>query len=165
MFISVLSVTQLCPIICDPMDGRTPGLPVLHHFLELAQTHVWVGDAIQPSCPLSFLSLHTCNLSWHQGLFQWVGSSHQMAKVLELQVQHQSLKWIFRTDFLQDWLVWSPCSPSDSQEPSPTPQFKSISSLVLSFLYGPTLTSIHDYWKNRSFDYAKLCQQNEASVF
>ena len=69
------------------------------------------------------------------GSFQWVSSSHQVAKVLELQLQHQSFQWIFRTDFLKDWLVWSPCSPRDSQESSPTPQFKSISSLALSFLY------------------------------
>ena len=60
--------------------------------------------------------------------------------------------WIFRVDFLQDWLVWSPCSPRDSEESSPTPQFISISSLVLSLLYGPTLTSTHDHWKNHSFD-------------
>ena len=63
-----------------------------------------------------------------------------------------SLSWTPRTDFLQDGLVGSPCSPSDSQESSPTPQFKSISSSVLSFLYSPTLTSIHDHWKNHSLD-------------
>ena len=68
-------------------------------------------------------------------------------KVLEFQFQHQSFQWIFRTDFLWDWLVWSPCSPRDSQESSPTPQFKSINSLALSFLYSPVLTSLHDYWK------------------
>ena len=73
-----------------------------------------------------------------------------MAKVLEFQLQHQSFQWIFRTDFLQDGLVGSPYCPRDSQESSPTPQFKSINSSVLSFLYGPTLTSIHDYWKNHS---------------
>ena len=61
-------------------------------------------------------------------------------------------QWLFRTDFLYDWLVWSPCSPMDSQESSPVPQFKSINSLVLSFLYGPTLISIHGYWKNHIFD-------------
>ena len=92
------------------------------------------------------------NLSQHQGLFQWISSSHQVAKVLEFQLQHQSFQRIFRTDFLWDWLVWSPCCPGDSQESSPTPQFKSISSSVLSLLYGPTLISIHDYWKNHSFD-------------
>ena len=86
------------------------------------------------------------------GLLQWVTSLHQMAKVLELQLQHQPFQWTFRTDFLEDWLVGSPCSPRDSQESSPTPRFKSINSLMLSFLYGPTLTSIRDYWKNHSFD-------------
>ena len=70
----------------------------------------------------------------------------------EFQLQHQSFQWIFRTDFLQDGLVGSHCSPRDSQESSPTPQFKSINSLALSFLYSPSLTSIYDYWKNHSFD-------------
>ena len=96
------------------------------------------------------------NLSHHQGLFQWVGSSHQVAKVLELQLQHQSFQWIFRTDFLKDWMIWSACSPRDSQESSPTPQFKSINSSVLCFLYGPTLTSMHDYWKNHSFKWVPI---------
>ena len=88
------------------------------------------------------------NISQHQGLFQWVSSSHQVVKVLEFQLQHQSFQWTPRTDFHWDGLVESSCSPRDSQESSPTPQFKSISSLALSFLYSPTLTSIHDYWKN-----------------
>ena len=70
-----------------------------------------------------------------------------MATVLELQLQHRSFQWIFRIYFLGDWLVWSPCSPRDSQDSSPTPQFKNINSLTLSLLYGPTLVSIHDYWK------------------
>ena len=65
---------------------------------------------------------------------------------------HQSFKWTFRVDFLQDWLVWSPYSPRDPQESSPTPQFKSINSSALSFIYSRTLTSIHDHWKNHSFD-------------
>ena len=92
------------------------------------------------------------NLSQHQGLFKWVSSLHQVAKEFELQFQHKSFQWRFRIDFLYDWLVWSPCSPRDSQESSSTPQFKSINSLVLSFIYGPTLTSTHDYWKSHSFD-------------
>ena len=71
---------------------------------------------------------------------------------IEASVQPQSFQWIFRIDFLQDWLVWSPCSPWDFQESSPTPQSKSISSSALSLLYGPIFTSIHDYWKNHSFD-------------
>ena len=95
------SVAQSCPTLCDPMDCSTPGLPVHHQFLEFTQTHVhWVGDAIQPSHPLSSPSPSTLNLSQHQGLSQWISSSHQVAKVLEFQLQHRSLQWIFRTDFL-----------------------------------------------------------------
>ena len=94
------SVAQSCPTLCDPMDCSTPGLPVHHQPLELAQTHVHqVCDAIQPSHPLSSPS-PTFHLSQHQGLFQWVISLHQVAKVLEFQLQHQSFQWIFRTDFL-----------------------------------------------------------------
>ena len=113
-----------------------------------------VGDAIQPSHPLSSPSPSACSISQHQGLFQWVSSSHEVTKVLEFQLQHQTFQWIFRTDFLYDGLVWSPCSPRDSQKYSPTPQCKSIvlSSSVLSFLYGSTFTSTHDYCKNHSFD-------------
>ena len=107
---------------------------------------------IQPSHPLSSPSPPALNLSQHQGLFQWVSSLHRVTKVLEFQLQHQSFQWTFRTDFLQDGLVGSPCSPRDSQESSPTPQFKSINSSVLSFLYSPTLTSMHDPWKNHSLD-------------
>ena len=136
------------------MDCSIPGFPVLHYLLEFAQTHIhWVSDAIQPSHPLSPSSPPTLNLSQHQGLFQWISCLHQMAKVLELQLHHQSFQWIFRVDFLSDWLVWSPCSPRDSQESSAAPPFKSISSSALSFPYGPTFTSRRDYWKNCSFDY------------
>ena len=85
------------------------------------------------------------------------------SQVLEL--QDQSFQWTFRTDFLQDGLVGSPCSPKDSQESSPTPQFKSINFLVLSILYGPNHTSIHDHWKNHSFDQTDLCWQNNVSAF
>ena len=85
----------------DPMDCSTPGSPVLHYLPEFVQIHVhWVGDAIQPSHPLSSPSPSALNLSQHQGLFQWVGSSRQVAKVFELQLQHQSFQWIFRVDFL-----------------------------------------------------------------
>ena len=95
------SVTQLCLILCDPTSCSTPGLPVRRQLPEFTQTHVhWVGECIQPSHPLSAPSPHAFNLSQHQGLFQWVSSSHQVAKVLEFQRQHQSFKWIFRTDFL-----------------------------------------------------------------
>ena len=147
------SVAQSCPTPCDPMNSSTPGLPVHPQLPELTQTHVHqVSDAIQPSYPLSSPSPPAPNLSQHQGLFKWVSSSHEVAKVLEFQLQHQSLQWTPRTDLLWDGLVGSPCSPRDSQEYSPTPQFKSINSSVLSFLYSPTLTSIHDHWKNHSLD-------------
>ena len=117
------------------MDCSAPGLPVLKYLPEYDQTHVhWVPDAIQPSHPLSSPSSPAFNLSQHQGLLQWISSSHQVAKIMEFQLQHQSLQWIFRTDLLWDWLVGSPCSPRDSQESSPTPQFKSINFLVLSLL-------------------------------
>ena len=147
------SGAQSCPTLCDPMNRSTSGLPVFHYLLVLAQTHIHqVGDAIQPSCPWSSPSLPAFNLPQPQGLLWWVSSSYQGAKVLELQLQHQSFQWIFRNDFLEDGLVRSPCSPKDSQESSPAPQFKSINSSMLSLLYGPELTSIHDYRKNHSFD-------------
>ena len=112
------SVIQLRPTLCDPLNCSKPGFPILYQLLELAQMHVHlVNDTIQLSHPLSYPSPSAFNLSEHQGLFQWVSSSHQVAKVLVFQLQHQS-RWIVRTDFLQDWLVWSPCSPRDSQESS-----------------------------------------------
>ena len=144
-------VTQSRLTFYDSMDCSTPGLPVRHHLLELAQIHVhWVGDAIQPSPPLLSPSVPAFNLSQHQVLFKLAGSSHQVTKVSEL--QYQSFQWIFRVDFFQNGLVGSPCSPRDSQESSPALQFKSINSLALSFIYGPTFTSVHDYWKTHSFD-------------
>ena len=146
------SVAQLCPTLCDPMDCGIPGIPVHHQLPELAQTHIhWVSEAIQPSHPLVSPYPPAFNLSQHQGLF-WVSSLHQVAKVLEFQLQHQSFQWTPRTDLLQNGLVGSLCSPRDSQESSPTPQFQSINSLALSFLYSPTPTSIHDYRENHSFD-------------
>ena len=147
------SVAQSCLTLCDPMICSTSGLPVHHQLSEFTQTHVhWVGDAIQPSHPLSSPSPPAPNPSQHQSLFQWVNSSHQVAKVLEFQLQHHSLWRNPRADLLQNGLVGSPCSPRDSQESSPTPQFKSINSSVLSFLHSPTLTSMHDHWKNHSLD-------------
>ena len=95
------SVAKLCLTLCNPMDCSTPGFPVLQCLPEFSQTHIlWVSDAIQPSHPLSSLSPPAFNLSQHLGLFQWVSSLHQVAKVLELQLQHQSFQWIFRVDFL-----------------------------------------------------------------
>ena len=96
--IGISSVAQSCPTLCDPMDCSTPGFLFHHQFPELAQTHIRVGDAIQPSHPLSSLSPPAFNLSQHQGLFQLVGSSHQVAKVLEFQLQQSVLPMN-----IQDW--------------------------------------------------------------
>ena len=145
------SVAQLGPTLCDPMNRSTPGLPVHHQLPEFAQTRVHrVSDAIQPSHPLSSLS-PAPNLSQHQSfpmsqLFAWGGQSIGVsvsASVLPMNTQ--------------DWspLGWTGCislHPRDSQESSPTPQFKSINSSALSFLHSPTFTSIHDHWKNHSLD-------------
>ena len=124
------SVSQSCPTLCEPMNCSMPGLPVHHHL---------------PSPPAP-------NPSQHQSLFQWVNSSHEVAKVLEFQLQHHSFQRNSRVDLLQNGLVGSPCSPRDSQESSPTPQFKGINSSTLSLLHCPTLTSIHDHWKNHSLN-------------
>ena len=95
------SVAQSCLTLYDPMDCSTPGFPVHHQLLELIQTHVyWASDAIQPSHPLLSPSPPAFNLSQYQGLFKWVSSSHQVAKVLEFQLQHQSFQWTFRTDLV-----------------------------------------------------------------
>ena len=111
------SVAQLCPTLCDPMDHSTPGLPVHHQLPETTQTHVhWVGDAIQPLHALSSPSPPTFNLSQHWGLFKCISSSHQVAKLLEFQLQHQSFQWTPKTDLLLD----GSCSPRDSQEFSST---------------------------------------------
>ena len=131
------------------------------------------------SCPLNWWCLPTMSSSVVpfssfpqsfpvSGSFPMSCSLNQVAKVLELQLQHQSFQWIFRLDFLYDWLLWSPCSPRDSprvQESSPAQQFESINSLVFCLLYNPALTSVHDYWKNRSFDYMYLYQQSDVSDF
>ena len=87
------SSVQSCPTLCDPMNHSTPGLPVHHQLPEFTQTHVhWVSDAIQPSHPLSSPSPPALNLSQHQGLFEWDSSSHQVAKVLEFQLQQPTRK-------------------------------------------------------------------------
>ena len=147
------SVAQSCPTLCNPMNRSTPGLPVHHHLQEFTQSCIHrVSYAIQPSHPRSSPSPPAPNPSQHQSLFQWVNSSHGVPKVLELQLQHHSFQRNPRADLLQNGLIGSPCSPRDSQESSPTPQFKIINSSVLSFLHRPTLTSIHNHWKNHGLD-------------
>ena len=138
------SVAQLCPTLCNPMDC-TPGLPVYHQLLEFTQTHVhWVGDAIQSSCPLLSPYLPSRRYFLMGRFFASDGQKivvSASASILPMNIQ----------DWLPlDRLVGSPCSTRNSQESSPTPQFKSINSLALSMLYTPNLTSIHHYWKKHS---------------
>ena len=150
VFFQFSSVQSLsCVRLCNPMDCSMPGFPVHHQLLELAETNFHrVMDAIQPSHPLSSPSPPAFNLSQHQGLMsQYFTSSGQgigalaAASVLPMNIQDS---------FPLGFTGLTPCSPRDSQESSPTSQFKSINSLALSFLYGPTFTSIHDYWKNQT---------------
>ena len=143
-----------------PPTYSTPGFPVLDHLPQLAQTHVhWVStsSSVVPfsSCPQSFPASGSYPVSW---LFasdgQSVGASASTS-VLPTNIQG----W-----FPLGLTGWSPCSPRDSQKSSPAPHFKSINSSAFSF-YGPTLISIHDYWKSHSFDYMEPCWQNNVSDF
>ena len=145
--VSVQSLT-----LCNPMDCSTPSFPGHHQLLELAQTDVhWVSDAIQPSHPLSIPSPSAFNLFQHQGLFQWVSSSHQVAKVLEFQLHHQSFQWNSRLiSFRIDWFDLPAIQGSLKVFSNTTVQKHQFFSTQPS-LY-PTLTSIHDHWKNHSFD-------------
>ena len=136
------SVTQLCLTLCDPMDCRTPDLPVHHQLPEFIQTHVhWVSDTIQPSYSVIPFSSHLQSFP-SSGSFQMSQFFASGGQSIGVSASASDLPMN-----IQDWfpLGWtgSPCSPRDSQKSSPTPQFKSINSLVLSFLYSPTLTSIH----------------------
>ena len=140
------------------MDCSTPGFPVHRQLLELAQIHVHrVGDAIRPSYSLSSPFPPAFNLSQNQGFFFFsIGSVLHIRWPeywnFSLSISPSS-EYSGLNSFQIDWLDLLPVgSPRDSQESSPTPQFKSINSLALSFLYRPTLTSIHDYWKNHSLD-------------
>ena len=150
-------VTPSCLTLCDPMDCGTPRFPILHHLPELTQIHVHrVSDAIQPSHPLSSPSPPAFSLSQHQGLFQWVSSSHQVAKSIGASGSASVLPVN-----IQDWFPWgwtgliSLQSKGLSKVFSST-QFRIISSLVLSLLYGPALISVQDCWKNQTFDEAML---------
>ena len=137
------SVAQSCPTLCDPTNHSTPGLPVHHQLPEcMPSSHLILGRPLLllPPTPPSitvFSNESTLCMRW---------------PVLEFQLQHHSLQRNPRADLLQNRLVGSPCSPRDSQESSPTPQFKSINSSALSFLHSSTLTSIHDHRKNHSLD-------------
>ena len=146
------SVAQLCLILFDPMDCNAACQA------SLSITNSWSllkPMSIESVIPSSHLILcHPLLLlpSIFPRIRVFSNESVLHIRWQKFQLQHQSFKWILRTDFLYNELVWSPCCSRDSQESSPTPQFKCINSFVLSFLYSPTLTSIHDYWKNHNFD-------------
>ena len=159
------SVAQSCPTLCDPMNCITPGFPVHLQLPELAQTHHhWISDAIQPSHPLF------CPLLLLPSVFP---STNVFCNELSLCISWPKYwTFSFSTSPSNEYsglnsfkLIWSHCSPRDSQEFSPAPQFKTISSLAVSLCYGPTLTSIHDYWKNQSFDYTDFWQQSDVFAF
>ena len=138
------SFIQSCPTLCDPMNYSTPGLPIHHQLLGSTQTHVHqVGNAIQPSLPLSSPS-PALNLSQHQ-----VFSNESALSIRWPKYWNFSFSISPSNECSGLFPLGSPWSPRDSQESSPTPQFKSIHFSAFCFVYSPTLTSIHDYWKNQ----------------
>ena len=147
------SVTQACPTLCDPMNRSTSGLPCpsptpgVHWDSRPSSQwcHPAISSSVVPfsSCPQSLPASESFPVSQ---LFAWGGQSTRVSALAH------SLQRNPRADFLQNGLVGSPCSPRDSQESSPIPQFKSINSSALSLLHSPTLTSIHEHRKNHSLD-------------
>ena len=153
------SVTKSCQTLCDPMDCSLPGFLVHYQLPEFAQTHVrQVSDAIQPSHPRLSLSPPAFNLSKHQSIFHWVGSSHQVAKLFELQLSpsNEYSGLIFFRIAWFDLLAIQGTLKSLLQYHS---------SKAFTLLYGLTLTFIHNCWKNHTFDCMDLCLQNNVSAF
>ena len=142
------SATQLCPTLWDPMNCSTPGIPVHHQLLELAQTHVHRVNHLILCCPLLLLpSVFPSIKVFSKESVLHIRWSRYWSFSFSISLSNQYSGLIsFRIDWFDLLAV------RDSRESSPTPQFKSINSLVLSFLYSTTLTSMHDYWKNHSFD-------------
>ena len=163
-FSSVQSLSHVRLLATPWIAARQASLSITNSRSSLRLTSI---ESVMPSSHLILcrpLLLLPTIPPQHQSLFQWVNSSHEMAKVLEFQLYHHSFQRNPRADLLQNGLVGSPCSPRDSRESSPTPQFKSINSSVLSFLPSPTLTSIHDHWKNHTLDYTDLCWKCNVSL-
>ena len=160
------SVTQLCPTLCNPMNHSMPGLPVHHQLPEFTQTHAhWVGDAIQPCHPLLSPSPPAPNPSQHQGLFQWVNSPHEVAKVLEFQLSiSPSSEYPGLISFIMYWL--------DLLEVQGTlksllQHHNSKASILRfsTFLTVQLFMSIRDHWKNHNLDQTDLCWQSNVSAF
>ena len=158
------SVAQSCPTLCNLIDYRTAGLPVPHHLLKSAQVDAYcISDGIHPFYPLMTFFFLLLTIFPSIRTFPVISCLHQRTKILEF--QHQSFQWVFRVDFPLGWLVWSPCSPGDSQESCPAPKFEGISSLVLHLLYDPTFTTLCDYWEGHNLDYMDLYWQSNISAF
>ena len=159
------SVTKLCLTPHDPMGCSTPGFPALTNSWSLPK-FISIKLMMPPNhlilfCPYLlppsfFPSIRVFPVNQ---LFTSV------AKLLDHQLWHQCFQWVFRVDFLWDWLVRSPCSPRDSPESSPAPQFKCINSSALWLLYGTALTSANDCSKDNSLDYTDLCWQSDVFAF
>ena len=158
------SFANSCLNLHDSMDCSTAGFPVLPYLSEFAQTHVhWVDDAIQPSYPRLPPSPPVLSLSQYHGLFQWVDSSHQVAKVLDLQLQHSS-EYSGLISFRIDWFDFLTIQGT-LESLLLHHRLKPSIFLVLNLLCDSTLTSLHDYWKNHSFDYMDLFWQSDTSAF
>ena len=163
---SCYSVAQSYPTLCNFMDWSMSGFPVLHCLLEFAQTHVhWVGDTMQTSYPLLSPSPPASNLSQYQGLFIMSGLFPSGSQSFGASAS----AWVFQMNiqgwFLYNWLLWSPFSPRNSQESSPTPQFKSISLWCSAFF---TVQLSHPYMttgKTIAMTIWILCQQSNVSGF
>ena len=158
--ISLGVVFQPLSRVCDPMDRSTPDFPILHYFWSLLK--LMSIELVMPSHPLSPASPPALNLSQHWGLFQRVAFCIRWSKYWSFSMS-PSNEYSGLISF-RDWLVWSPWGPRDFQVFSNI-TVQSISSLVLSLLYGPTLTTVRDYWKNYSFEYMYFCWQSDVSAF
>ena len=147
------SVAQSCPALCDPLDCSMTGLPVYHQVLEFTQTHVhWDGEAIQPSHPLSSASPPHLQSFSASGSFQTSQFFTSGGQSIGVSASTSVLPMKIQDWFPLGWTAWISLQFKGLSESSPAPQFKSINSSALSFLYGPTLWSVGDYWKNHSFD-------------
>ena len=147
-FSSVQSLSRVWLFATPCIAARQASLSITKSWTSLRFTSI---ESVMPSSHL-ILCCPALNPSQHQSLFQWVNSLHEVAKVLEFQLSNHSFQRNPRVDLLQNGLIASPCSPRDSQESSPIPQFKSINSSALNFFHSSTLTSIHDHRKNHSLD-------------
>ena len=153
------SVTQSCPTVCKPMDCSRPDSLSITNTRSLLK--LMSIESVMPSSHLILCHPFfppAFNLSQNQGLFKWVGFFASGGRSIGVSASASVLPMN-----IQDWFPVKltsliSCSPRDSQESSQTPQFKSINSSMLSFLYGSTLISIHDYWKNHNFDQMGICR-------